>query len=494
MKKIILALVCVICWAVAARGQMDTVSGPDGRVTEWCISYWYDTCAEYLDTVSFRPPAPTTGHCGNTCGRMYLMTIGGGFRNGTLLAKPECTIHPAALKGVGVWVDPYPRSSEAYWDSVSKLPEYIYVVQKGAGDTMIFLDSVRWDTAECRVLKVPLNVDSAAYGFRYCLLYTAYFDKPVEVDSVYYLAGSFYSNVIELNTAMHRKTAYAGAIVSRQIRNGLCRPIPYPTKYYYLPTYGNPNLRGTWGDYTSDMKGAFGFFMPHIDFVRMDVGVADSTMGSAGPSGEMSSNTTQTIWARPERGYRFSRWNDGDTNNPRLVRLMQDTAFTAYFTSDEPHTVSVSSNTPLGHVEGGGTYYLGEEVTLTAVTTVTNYRFVRWNDSLTENPRSFVLTSDTAFTAYFERKGAQGIVEPVGDGRFGLVPNPAYGSVTVTVGKMADGGVLALHDAAGRELWSGTLAKGEGERELDLTAYPPGVYFVTLTTGNGTEVQKLVLK
>ena len=40
------------------------------------------------------------------------------------------------------------------------------------------------------------------------------------------------------------------------------------------------------------------------------------------------------IHATPQEGYHFTQWNDGNTNNPRVVRLTQDTSFTASFEID----------------------------------------------------------------------------------------------------------------------------------------------------------------
>ena len=197
MKKILFALLFVVGLSYSSKGQMDTVSGPDGRVSEWYFSYWYDTCIHYWEDTD------------NPYVRLY---HGVGDIYFAYEAKPEYVPRHSALKGVAVWVAQYPPNpGYAYADSISKAPEYIYVVQKGE-DTMIWLERARWDTATPRVLKTPGNYDSARHGFNYCLLYTAYFDKPIEVDSVYYLVGSHFSNVVEGNMAQHRWTVYTGML------------------------------------------------------------------------------------------------------------------------------------------------------------------------------------------------------------------------------------------------------------------------------------------
>ena len=64
------------------------------------------------------------------------------------------------------------------------------------------------------------------------------------------------------------------------------------------------------------------------------------------------------------------------------------------------YTVATSTN---GHgtVTEGGIYAEGTLITLTATPTE-GHQFARWNDGNTDNPRTLVLTQDTALTAYFE--------------------------------------------------------------------------------------------
>ncbi|MCR5498282.1 MAG: InlB B-repeat-containing protein [Paludibacteraceae bacterium] len=59
-----------------------------------------------------------------------------------------------------------------------------------------------------------------------------------------------------------------------------------------------------------------------------------------------------------------------------------------------------SSDTTRGVAGGSGTYLYGSQVTVEAVAQ-TGYHFVAWNDTITENPFSFVLTGDTSFVASF---------------------------------------------------------------------------------------------
>ena len=65
------------------------------------------------------------------------------------------------------------------------------------------------------------------------------------------------------------------------------------------------------------------------------------------------------------------------------------------------YTVTVNSNNVAwGTATGSGTYASGATVTLAAVPS-TNCYFVKWNDEVTDNPRTITVTEDLTYTAYF---------------------------------------------------------------------------------------------
>ena len=61
---------------------------------------------------------------------------------------------------------------------------------------------------------------------------------------------------------------------------------------------------------------------------NVEVSVNDETFGSVAVESDCS---TATLTATANEGYRFVIWNDGNTENPRVVSLSSDTAFTAIF-------------------------------------------------------------------------------------------------------------------------------------------------------------------
>ena len=103
------------------------------------------------------------------------------------------------------------------------------------------------------------------------------------------------------------------------------------------------------------------------------------------------------ISASANYGYHFTQWSDGNTDNPRTIILTQDTSFTATFAKN---TYSITSNATNGTISGNSTAEYMDEVILTA-TPDYGYHFIQWSDGNLDNPRTFVVTQDTTFTAEF---------------------------------------------------------------------------------------------
>ena len=58
-----------------------------------------------------------------------------------------------------------------------------------------------------------------------------------------------------------------------------------------------------------------------------------SAMGSVSGSGTYSAGQQITISATANNGYRFTQWNDGNTDNPRTITVTEDATYTAMFAS-----------------------------------------------------------------------------------------------------------------------------------------------------------------
>lgn len=131
---------------------------------------------------------------------------------------------------------------------------------------------------------------------------------------------------------------------------------------------------------------------------------------------------------------RFVRWNDGDTANPRLVTLTQDTLLTAYFALPQFTVSATAEPAHMGTVSGSGTYSYGDTVTLTAATTNdTRYEFLGWSDSEMPAQRSVAVTADTSLVAQFGFLPASCIISVSNPARGTTDPEP--GQYPISVGE-----------------------------------------------------------
>ncbi len=199
----------------------------------------------------------------------------------------------------------------------------------------------------------------------------------------------------------------------------------------------------------------------------------NTTMGSVSGGGTFNEGTTTTISATANNGYHFTQWQDGNTSNPRTITVTGSAAYTAYFEADLPaqYTIIVTSaNTAMGTVSGGGTYYDGTTINISAIPN-SGYRFVRWNDNNTDNPRTVTVTADMSFTAYFESDGTQGIDDV---GVMGYRLCVVDGRIHVTSdGQPVD--EFRVYDVVGREVYRANHAS-------ETPALPGGVYLVKVGT------------
>ena len=127
----------------------------------------------------------------------------------------------------------------------------------------------------------------------------------------------------------------------------------------------------------------------------------DNRMGEAYiPTPNTCDNDTAIIEALPREGYQFAAWHDGNTDNPRTITVTQDTTYIANFEPLTTYQLTVNYDPKQGHISGTGEYYPNEEATLT-VTPLGGYRFSKWGDGNTDNPRTIVMTQDTTLEALF---------------------------------------------------------------------------------------------
>ena len=131
--------------------------------------------------------------------------------------------------------------------------------------------------------------------------------------------------------------------------------------------------------------------------------VNNSAWGKVTGAGIYNENDEATLTATANDGYRFVKWSDEVTNNPRTVVVTQDSTFTAIFEANSFAIATTVNDDAMGSVTEGGEYAYGTEITLSA-TSNNGYRFSQWSDGNTDNPRTIAVTQDSTFTAIFELK------------------------------------------------------------------------------------------
>ncbi len=170
------------------------------------------------------------------------------------------------------------------------------------------------------------------------------------------------------------------------------------------------------------------FVAEFSDQCLLTLSVNDESMGSALGGKKYAPGTTAKIMARPNDGYYFVQWNDGNTDNPREVVIDRPCSFTAQFDKYRIVSLSVNDET-MGSATGAGEYRLNEEATLEAIPTE-GYYFVQWNDGVTSPTRTVTVDEDIVFLAEFERyrvlsvtlnEDSWGKIEGVGNYKKGVV-------------------------------------------------------------------------
>ena len=533
MKK---NLIFIILYTVVLMSAAQTYDTIYNRASNGYYHRWYDTCDN-----SHRLPE-------------FINFNLSYYDSASITVISSYTPQPMLVTGGIVMVSRTEFNPDRWYFETGK-PEYVMLYQYNSRlQTMVLLDSVRWDTASPKILFLPDCVDTwvdPRDTGATCFAYEVRFKHPVMVDSTFYMGVTQNSNVhLSLGWFKYKP------IMCRKIVQASPRGCKGDTLWYYSPRSG-------WNLYPSSNV-SFGGVIPTVDTFHLQVATSDSLRGEASGSGTFTNMSRRTITATAYGGYRFAHWGDGNRDNPREILLTQDTLFTAHFVErgqvyadvrsndegmgtvtgsgvyleedtivlsatpypyykflcwddsvrDNPRELIITQDTVItaqfapfdrfqvraeannagrGRVEGGGEYYEGDTATLTALPW-TLWGFLQWADGDTANPRHVVVTQDTALTAIFVSREA---IEAVSEGEagFSLMPNPAWGSVNCVLHDAGlAGGTLTVVNALGQDVLRKDVAPQTQVVELSVENLPQGVYYVTLTTPRLTTMQKLLVK
>ena len=234
---------------------------------------------------------------------------------------------------------------------------------------------------------------------------------------------------------------------------------------------------------TSDWNTYFAARIIEEPLFELSVSANDEAYGRV--EVENHSCESKTLTAIANNGYVFSRWNDGNTENPRTVTVTSDTAFMAIFTEAvSTPTITLTVN---NEAMGSASYTLDGNTAVLTATANEGYSFLTWSDGNTENPRTVTITSDTTFMAIFSPASS---LQDVDTKEFSLYPNPAKGFVVLEFETLQGNTPLQIFDMNGRTLRSFDLKAGREVLKIDLEDLPKGVYAIKF----GNAIRKLVVE
>ena len=482
MNKTKILLSAVLCfYSIMCYCQTDTIYN---RYRHYYYTTWYDSCYAVGENCDY------AGHLvsDNPCVGNY---------TGNNVVQGVYHYTNASLEIIGV----VGGVIKTEFTDTTRVPEYFMVFDDVDGE-WVLVDSARWDTAEIKYMALETQLTHLLYKTdtingvdtvieyyettretKYMKICEAYFKEPITVSDSFLLGGSSFNNV----RPPYGKTPYDCA-------GFIHEPTEYSTNFYatcdrYSPDwvlYDGNWLRARNGNYNS-------YYYVMFPIIRMldtfqIIGTShNESQGTVEGSGEYIKNSRVELTAIPTEGYKFVMWNDSVTDNPRVFYAEQDTAFTAFFAPAEQYVVNVESSDLLqGTVSGGGTYYENTSVEIVAQPNE-GYKFTMWNDSVTDNPRTIVVTQDTLFTAYFEIKVGINEAENNTD-LFTISPNPATNNLQINI---CEAGKYTM------EIYSvnGTMVKQEQITQsstIDVSALVPGNYFIKIYNGTTTGIRAFV--
>lgn len=108
------------------------------------------------------------------------------------------------------------------------------------------------------------------------------------------------------------------------------------------------NINGNVLEYRSNIR----FGLEYSEIYTLDVTSNDAVMGKVSGSGRYEEGSVVDVRATAHPCFRFEKWNDGETANPRQVTMTEDVSLTAIFKSVDSDTLNYDNgvyNVSLGY-------------------------------------------------------------------------------------------------------------------------------------------------
>ena len=228
-----------------------------------------------------------------------------------------------------------------------------------------------------------------------------------------------------------------------------------------------------------------------IDSHNITVNTTNPDWCNVTGAGSHEYGSVVTISVSPTNShYHFDEWEDGSTVPSRTITVLCDTTLYAYFSSDQYNVSATSADPSMGFVTGDGSYDYGSSATITAHP-LTGFKFLHWNDGNTNANRTFTVTQDCEFVAYFGP--LQGIDEvQESEQMIHVFPNPASDIVTLQLQGFTGTVQLTVTDMLGREVMHKQIQ--DNGISFSVVGWSPDIYLLRIIFGDGsTAVRKLTV-
>ena len=353
MKKTLLLLLLLAPAGFMAQSPSDTIHYGQGGILHFSDSYQrcsnFSNCPwEYLDRNYFG----------------WHKFTGLGDSN-TIVVNEEFTTHRLPIRGIVAMVARRPEDVDPYGtilsNSLSRVEEYLSIYQgdSAAPRQMTHLATARMSEEAVYMLEAPQCEQTMGSGdsskFLYCHLHEARFERPVVVDSTFYVGGTLRNNGITPNGHYaHLVTLYVCLFERYPDECDTC----LTAMHYYCNNAPDSLDWAPYGwTYTNPDRMHLGPFIALVDTGSYTLsGVSDSVeLGSVTGSGTYRTMTQVAVEAVAAEGARFSHWTDlpgeltdphAAMQNPRVVELYYDSTVTAHFTTEDYRYVSLATNNP----------------------------------------------------------------------------------------------------------------------------------------------------
>ena len=227
---------------------------------------------------------------------------------------------------------------------------------------------------------------------------------------------------------------------------------------------------------------------------RISLFSSNTTMGSVSGGDDYDYNTSLTISAIPNPGYRFVSWRDGNIENPRTIIVSGSEDFVANFDYNDYILTTQVNSEKKGSVTSGESIQYTQTKELTAIPK-DGYIFRNWVirgdgaslSSTTSNPTIFTMgTSDATVIAIFKDNPSDG------NGGEGTAVSEnthtvlVYGLDMHVIVQGAATQTISVYNVAGQLLETRVAVS---DKEV-FDVYPEGVYIVNV----GESTYKVVVK